>query len=278
MVRGIDSRPLTVLQKQKDVWHEVEKNQKSVLIKRLRDIVIEPVVIKTDDTISCTSGGIRIPSMPRKRTEVQKPAEPVQTETIDEQLLSEVIPDAIATSAGVQEDVLEYCTLDEETEKDAFNANISIDIWQQTLSEEIIESQTDLSDQSLNESEHEHVSEIQTLFSGINENDIENDKTESQKREDPVMETKIIPKYKVTPNDAQTILTMLQTDNNSNKKGQWNNKDNLYVLGALSSKTSLSSLRDTDLRLVLRYLKKTQRIQVKESVPKNTKPHLCRVV
>ena len=77
--------------------------------------------------------------------------------------------------------------------------------------------------------------------------------------------------YKVTPSDAQNILVKLQTDNNSNKKGQWNDKDKTYVLEALSSKTGLNSLRDTDLRLVVRYFRKTQSMKVKESVPKNSK-------
>ena len=64
---------------------------------------------------------------------------------------------------------------------------------------------------------------------------------------------------------------MFQTNSNSNKKGQRNDKDKTRVLGMLSSKSGLNSLRDVDLRMVVMYFKKTQGINVKKSVQKKSK-------
>ena len=63
---------------------------------------------------------------------------------------------------------------------------------------------------------------------------------------------------------------MFQTDSNSNKKGQWNNKDKTRVLEMLSSKSGLNSLRDVDLRIVVRYFKQTHGANVQESVQKKS--------
>ena len=107
--------------------------------------------------------------MPGNRRKLQKSGvvEAAHVETLEKQpLMSDVISDVIASLAGVQEEVLEYCTLDETTEKDVFGANVNLDVWQNTISEHIDESQDELSGQDISDPEHRHVSEIQTLYSG----------------------------------------------------------------------------------------------------------------
>ena len=272
VVRSIDGKPLTILQQQKDVWHEVKKIQKYLIIKRLRIIVIDPVFIRTEIGILCTNGGIRIPSMPGKRTKLQKTvtAESEQAEASENQLLlSDVIPDKIASSVGVQEEVLVYCALDELAERDALSANINLDVWQNTLSEDINLSQGEPSDRCLSDSEHELSSDIKTLY--CDEDTVNmTDKHEASEQTKRVQDATTA-SYKVTNNDAQNILAIFQTDSNSNKKGLWNDKDKRRVLEMLSSKSGLNSLRDVDLRIVVRYFKKTQGINVKESVQKKSK-------
>ena len=63
----------------------------------------------------------------------------------------------------MQEEVLEYCALDELAESDALSANINLDVWQNTISEDINLSKGEPSHRCLSDSEHELSLDMQTL-------------------------------------------------------------------------------------------------------------------
>ena len=72
---------------------------------------------------------------------------------------------------------------------------------------------------------------------------------------------------------------MLQTDAKSNMKGQWSAKQPSDILDFFTSMEKLKSLRDIDLRIIVRYLKRTYGSKSNESESKQSKiSKLCMLI
>ncbi|MEW8548345.1 MAG: hypothetical protein AB2693_32985 [Candidatus Thiodiazotropha sp.] len=72
-------------------------------------------------------------------------------------------------------------------------------------------------------------------------------------------------------NDAACILAIFQTDENCNRKGQWNASSSDIVLQKFTSYKSLETLRDVELRVITRYMKRTLGCKIEESATKQVK-------
>lgn len=71
--------------------------------------------------------------------------------------------------------------------------------------------------------------------------------------------------------ETKAILALLQTDASSNKKQNWNCKEADDVITMCSGYESLSKARDVDLRVLVRYLRKTRGLKIREYEPKGEK-------
>ena len=70
---------------------------------------------------------------------------------------------------------------------------------------------------------------------------------------------------------TQYLLEMLKTDKHTNTKGQWDNRTDKEVKTCLSSEENISKLRDVELRVIVRFLKRTCKAKIIESESKKSK-------
>ncbi|WAR15462.1 hypothetical protein MAR_005567 [Mya arenaria] len=70
---------------------------------------------------------------------------------------------------------------------------------------------------------------------------------------------------------AENRLRMLQTDKNSNNNGQWDDKTPSNIQEQFGTGKTLATMRDVELKVVVRYLKKMSLVVINESCPKAKK-------
>ena len=256
-VRAVDGSPLTILQLQKDVWKEVEKIQKSSLIVIFRGLNKDVQWVKEDSKYICTNGGISLPVLCITKSSAKEKPAPASKEPIaeDNQLrLVDTVPEWVL-QGDEDHQVLRYSTVTSE-EAEAFASNVCDSKWNEVLDDE-----TDQTD-AIEENESNMPSTVTLLF----EDAIVTTETETNKSD-------ISSNNRQAPSngDAENILALLQTDSKSNKDGRWTTKQPSNVLSAISTTDGLQSLRDVELKVVLRYFKQTLSFKAKESCSKQKK-------
>ncbi|KAH3898006.1 uncharacterized protein LOC127864724 [Dreissena polymorpha] len=75
----------------------------------------------------------------------------------------------------------------------------------------------------------------------------------------------------ISNEDAKCLLAMLKSDQNSNKKGKWNTSQVTDITVILSSLERMQSLLDADIRVIVRFFKKSKTINVNETATKQKK-------
>ena len=259
-VRSIDGRPLTILQLQKDVWKEAERMQKSMIIKEMRKLNRTVYSKFQNGKIICSNGDQLLPVLPPKEKEcLEKNKEIEENNNSQTVTLSDAVPEQILESQEVSNNVLALCRLDLDGEAEAFSCNINENEWASVIADESYETiseelDKELQTQNMEEGDQQSV-EIEPEAQTANEDSIQSHETE-------------VTKHKLTSKDAQNILSMLQTDSVTNRKGIWDSKTANDLLEAFRN---LLSLRDVDLRIIVRYVKRTLGIKVRESNPKQIK-------
>ena len=269
VVRSVDGRPLTMLQLQKDVWKEVERTQKSMIIKAMQQMNKMTYIRFENGKIMCTNGGLCLPVLPPKdNAKHEKSSEKEEESSTNLVTLSDALPDEIIDSQEISGEILALCGLDAEEEAEVLSCNINEAEWINVMIEDLPENQSQ---------ETERDAELYIETTKGNSNETEQTKTEPEKgspkddKDNDRSQNAGICKYRPTLKDAQNILAMLKTDTNTNRKGIWNDKEPNMFLEIISSYGRLQSLRDIDLRIIVRYFKRCLGIKIKESVPKQVK-------
>lgn len=260
VVRSIAGRPLTILQLQKDVWKEAERMQKSMIVKAMRKLNRAVYSKFQNGKMICSNGDQRLPVLPPKEKEVREKNNENEEDNMSKTVtLSDALPEQIIESQEVSENVLALCRLDADGEAEALSCNINETEWASVIADESYEAlsqelDTELQTQIIEEVEQQRA-EIEPEGQNANVASTQSHETE-------------VTKHKPTSNDAQNILSMLQTDSTTNRKGVWDTKTSSDLLESFAK---LLSLRDVDLRIKVSYFKTTLGIKVKESNPKQIK-------
>ena len=279
VVRAIDGSPLTILQLQKDIWKEVGKIQKSLIIKDMKELNRHAEWSFQEGRIICTNGGKRLPKLKmQKKTHCDLNDESEGQNDVNEaSVIADAVPDTIIAENDICGAVLSLTTLTEDAEMEALSSNVDCKQWARILSDDSIDLPPDdpLEDDEARQTSgntfdtelihvesqhHEHDGAIHDSNMDNTINKIDTDiGSNGQHKHIPTM------------SDARNILALLQTDSQCNSKGKWNFTQEHELYNNILSTKGLSSLRDIDLRVVVRYFKSILRIKVKESCNKQSK-------
>lgn len=234
--------------------------------------------------ISCNNVGIRLPSTKhgfavekREKKQTQKIGD--KKEQAEEATLDEVIPQSmlspLSTDIDHQDeiegnydihDVLMHVPLDAETANEIATCPVDEDTW----GDELLLALS-------NETNQQEVDATQ-MESSANDNLNDHNVNASLPSSSPVG---IDPKHL----DYDSLFKLFTTDSHANTKGHWERKNIEFLHDHLSSATKLKQLRDVDLKVVIRFLKRHMKekfdainINLKESDKKQIKfIHLCTI-
>ncbi|KAH3717370.1 hypothetical protein DPMN_060156 [Dreissena polymorpha] len=236
-VRDDNDKPLTVLQLQKDVWREVEKKKKLDILKELKDLNKNPQwdVLKNNRSEII---GYNLTS--RSSASLPKISQRVTKQRLSEQQKKTNNNSDNTTHPEKNSDI--ECEIE------------STDRSQIGGVEDVVQQQPD------GTHEENGIMNIET-----NAEIIESIQRESE------LDCEENTKKVIDSQDASVILNMLKTDKNSNNKSKWTNCTEEHVQNICKSTIELSRLRDVDLKVIVRYLKKKGIPEMKESESKYLK-------
>ncbi|WAR26930.1 hypothetical protein MAR_012634, partial [Mya arenaria] len=237
-VRSVDDEPLTLLQLQKTVWKKVEGMSKADIMKELKSL-------NKQLSQSVTKQRLR---EQKKETENEKKLVNMSSIVNNDKGIEENVDDEMVEMENNDKHIAErteslYTNGDDEAD-DTNTTEMAIHSKTKSLKDFSTQDDVKVTDLPMNTSKNNVVPEPKPLSS----------------------------------RDASAILAMLQTDKMCNNKGQWNCKTSNDVLQMVKSVKDLSSCRDVDLRIIVRYTKRVFNAAVKESGSKQAKiDRLCEV-
>jgi hypothetical protein len=280
-VRSVKGKPLTIIQLQKDVWKETQSLKAGEIQKILKEAENIPQwrwehrlrkqkgrYVNTQ-IIICTNGGLRLPETPNKgwptksskKKEQQTEEEALSTIPNLAEIVSEnVIDSAIGSSSSTS--VLQ-CNSDLEVAEEIATCNVHEDNWAEILQDMQSEETSKVNSCELRRDAEIDLTEVYKVM--VDER--------NETVEDCVMETEINRKetYQFNAKDYKAIIQLLKSDKDANKTGKWDDKTEFDVERILQNRTSLASVRDVDIRVIVRYLKKVKNFKLKESGTKANK-------
>ena len=287
-VRGIDNQPMTLLQLQKDVWRETEKMQKSTIVQKFTQLNKTPRWYKqVGGPIICLPSSVKLPKTPpngwikttsneKKQTEESVPEEIKITEVIPMSYVQGVNQNCEDGAFNLTlDDVMEYITIDQQAAKELDSCNfdtllsedsnelvaepdleVQVDPHPCGLSENFMD--TDGFGEAMSDLFDVDLQSIPVSNESTNQSDVD------RERADPSV-------YSFSKQDAATLLVMLQTDKNANQKGIWDNRDASFILSRCTGVHEMKSLRDVDLKVLVRYMHNKTHVKLLESQAKHIK-------
>ena len=250
-VRSADNKPLTLYQLHRDLWKVVEDMGKKDIVEELKSLN-KTVICSVSETkqmglrkgkvLNATNGSIKLPQY---RSIGGISAEKSASENEDTSLeitLADTIADRVRELIDVDEKVLSMSSVSDDLEREALSNNVNEEDWSNEL------------ERLHDEQDSETVEERIPLNTG---------------NRTPPKSNSIT---KINIKDAKCILALLKTTKDCNKKGKWNEASPLQLQNKLSTTDGLKELLDIELRVILRYLKKTKGLKgAKESESKEMK-------
>lgn len=235
-VRTLDNEPLTILQLQRDLWKRVENMKRETILNELKGMNKQhswKVEADNQKVIVCTNENKNMPSISQSVAD-QRRKDNKKTESQDRDKRKTIT--------------------ENENKEQPYSSSTSGEIVQD------------------NESSRPPTVADREKTKGSSDANTENSEVDDQSGGqiitglDSETQTKL---FSLT--DASAVLKMLQTDTKCNLKGQWSIKDASYIHDCFSSKEKLESLRDIELKVVVRYLKRAHGKKINESESKRSK-------
>ena len=249
-VRESNGLPLTLLQLQKDVCKSVESMSKRSIMKEIESLNSFSTWhfenLREDEenakrVIVCTNNNAHLPRISSRLKYVRT---------------KEVQPKSKDESAKVSPHQNE--------ELDQFQENIHDDIIQDASASNPFE--TTIENESHGDANENLVNGSSEQHQGITEDHGVNDVTDINREQFENLE-----KEPFDISSATAILAMLRTDPKCNNKHQWIEKSPHDIQNIMGSYKLLKSLRDIELKIVVRFLKKTSKLKINESDSKESK-------
>ena len=250
-VRSADNKPLTLYQLQKDLWKVVEDMSKKEIVDELKSLnktVIcslsdtEETGIITRTVWNASNGAIKLPQYRYVQRSVEQKQTTENEDVLPEITLADTITDRVRELIDVDEKVLAMSSVSDELEREAISNNVREEDWSNELGR-------------LNDEQDPEMVQEQVHLD-----------TESSAVEERSSATEI------TIKDADCILALFKTTKDCNKKGKWNDVTGLQLQTKLATTDGLKELLDIELRVLLRYMKKTKGLKgANESEPKAIK-------
>ena len=166
--------------------------------------------------------------------------------------LADVIPDNVKDARELDDRVLAMSSIEDPLEMESYSGNIGEEEWVNEL-----------------EKCHDEFYEDDPNASTGNEDEpVNHGKTGIANQKDKNLVTSTM---SLDINDMECLLRLFKTTQNCNKKGKWNTVTPAELLEYFKSTGTLNTFLDTELRALVRYLKKTKKCNIKESSPKYVK-------
>ena len=257
-VRSVKGEPLTVLQLQKEVWKQTENTRKSEILKIFKDLNKKASWSRLQSgVIVCTNNGVKLPILsPRVKRYRLKTTKPKQTMNEED------------VECEHEESAAEAITEVTENAKTMDSEQHDLDTSTQRSPDKIDTCVLNVSNDS---------STVETINQDISNDEGEEgnvpDDTESNvtKTTPPGMtQTNVV----ISLDHADSVLKTIKSDKNANTKGQWDDKTPHYLQEKFRSAKTISSFRDVELKVVVRFLKKMKIVIIKESATKAKKIEL----
>ncbi|XP_052233224.1 uncharacterized protein LOC127846086 [Dreissena polymorpha] len=235
IVRSLTNSPLTVLALQKDVWNEVQKMKKSDIITALKQFNRNPVILrattidkdhKSKTTITFVNGLVRVPLL-------------YATERKEESGNSNVAGDNNLNTRHNIDDSENNRLIDNREIQDNNNEDTN-EVCRQSndqIGDEI--NTTDMSDEHEDNSNEHGNGADEPLHQNIKEHDL------------------------LDKQDVKQILLLLKVDKTCNLKGKWNSVTEESLSDCFSCTEKLKKLLNSELAIILHYLKKVKRFDIK---------------
>ncbi|KAH3784521.1 hypothetical protein DPMN_162478 [Dreissena polymorpha] len=235
VVRSLTNSPLTVLALQKDVWNEVQKMKKSDIITALKQFNRNPVILrattidkdhKSKTTITFVNGLVRVPLL-------------YATERKEESDNSNVAGDNNLNTRHNIDASKNNRLIDNREIQDNNNEDTN-EVCRQSndqIGDEI--NTTDMSDEHEDNSNEHGNGADEPLHQNIKEHDL------------------------LDKQDVKQILLLLKVDKTCNLKGKWNSVTEESLSDCFSCTEKLKKLLNSELAIILHYLKKVKRFDIK---------------
>ena len=288
-VRGIDNKPMTLLQLQKDVWRDTEKMQKSAIVKRFVELNKNPRWYKSDSgPIVCLPSAVKLPKTSqsgwtKKASNINKQKDESEPDEIN---IAEVIPRNYVQEVNhsceddtlnlTLDDVMEYITIDQQSAKELDSCNFDTLLSEESnelIAESVWVNQEDLL-RGLDENfiESDYLGETMSdLYDNVQNNSHVHVLNDNENQNYEENEHKQASRHSFSKQDAEILLVMLRTDKNANKKGIWDNRDTKFLLSNCTTLDAMKSLRDVDLKVFVRYMHNKTDVKLRETDTKHIK-------
>ncbi|XP_052820581.1 uncharacterized protein LOC128246428 [Mya arenaria] len=270
VTRTTENKPLTIHQLQRDVWQAVEKLSKKDIVSKIKEVNKVPhwnsESICDDNTmlprniLIATNCGKRLPKLPKNLPKPVTEENDATGDTGKAITLADVMPDPVQNTCDLNSNVLSMTTVAEHLEMEAYSGNINETGWAMELNDDNNENgQIATMEGDVHQTENDENTQL------LNSDETNHTGTHTSNKEDSIHKS-------LELKDLECILSLLRTTGNCCKNGKWDNIRAEDMMHYFESKQQLVSLLDSELRVVLKYLKKVGILKsLKESVPKGVK-------